>query len=68
MNKDSLCRSLWMNHNVQGKKKVNYSVIQFSSVTQSYPTLCNPNGLQHAKLPYPSPVSGVCADSCLLSR
>ena len=28
---------------------------QFSSVTQSCPTICKPHGLQHARLPFPSP-------------
>ena len=30
--------------------------------------LCDPHGLQRARLPYPSPALGVCSDSCLLSR
>ena len=34
----------------------NYSrASQLSSVAQSCPTLCNPHGLQHARLPCPSP-------------
>ena len=28
--------------------------IQFCSVTQSFPTLCDPHGLQHARVPCPS--------------
>ena len=40
-----------------------YSVIQFSSVTQSYPTL-RPHGLQHTRLPCSSPTPGPCSDSC----
>ena len=48
------------------KEKKEITVL-FSSMTQSYPTLCNPNGLQHAKLPCQSPISGACADSCLSS-
>ena len=37
------------------------------SVTQSYPTL-RPHGLQHARLPCPSPYPGVCSNSCPLSQ
>ena len=33
--------------------------VQFSSVAQSCPTLCNPHGLQHARPPCPSPTPGV---------
>ena len=38
------------------------------SVTKSYPTLCDPSGLQHTRLPRPSPSSWVCSNSCPLSR
>ena len=38
--------------------------IQFSSVAQSCPT----HGLQHARLPCPSPTSGACSNSCPSSR
>ena len=41
--------------------------VQFSSVTQSSPTLW-PKGLQHARLPCSSPTSGVCSESCPLSH
>ena len=40
--------------------------VQFSSVAQSCPTLCD-HGLQHAMLPCPSLSSGVCSNSCLVS-
>ena len=40
---------------------------QFSSVAQSFPTLCDPHGLQHARLPCPSPTPGACSDSRPLS-
>ena len=36
---------------------------QFSSVAQSCPTL-RPHGLQHARLPCPSPIPGACSNSC----
>ena len=29
---------------------------------------CNPNGLQHSRLPYPSPSPGVCPGSCRLHQ
>ena len=41
--------------------------LQFSSVTQPCPTLW-PHGLQHARLPCPSPVPGTCSNSCPSSR
>ena len=41
----------------------NHSV-QFSSVTQSCPTLLS-HGLQHARLPRPSLTRGACSSSCL---
>ena len=37
------------------------------SVMQSCPTLCNPNWLQHARLPCPSPTPGAYSNSCPLS-
>ena len=43
------------------------SSVQFSSVTQLCPTLLQPHGLQHARLPYPSPIPLVYSDSCPLS-
>ena len=36
----------------------------FSSVTQSCPTLQQPQGLQHARLPCPAPTPGACSNSC----
>ena len=42
--------------------------IQFSSVAQSCPTLCDPHGLQHTRPPCPSPTPSVYSDSCPLSR
>ena len=41
---------------------------QFSSVTQSCRTLCDPHGLQHAWLLCPSLSSGVCSNSWPLSQ
>ena len=38
--------------------------IQFSSVTQSCLTLCDPMDWKHACLPYPSPTPGGYANSC----
>ena len=42
-------------------------MIQFSSVAQLCPTL-QPHGLQHARLPCPSPTPGVYLNSCSLSQ
>ena len=41
--------------------------VQFSSVAQSCPTLCDPME-QHARLPYPSPTPGACSNSSPLSQ
>ena len=41
---------------------------QFSSVTQLCLTLCDPNGLQHARPPCPSPTAGAYSNSCPLSQ
>ena len=38
-------------------------IFKFSSVTQSFPTLCNPI---HTRLPYPSPTFRVYSNSCPL--
>ena len=43
--------------------------IQFSSVTQSCPTLCDPmDCMQHARLPCPSPTPRACSNSCPSSQ
>ena len=39
---------------------------KFSSITQSCPTLW-PHGLQHTRLPCPSPIPRACSNSCPLS-
>ena len=39
-----------------------------SSVAQLCRTLCNPHGLQHARLPCPSPTPGARSNACPLSR
>ena len=41
---------------------------QFSSVAQSCPTPCNPHGLQHSRLPCPSPFPWACSNLCPLSH
>ena len=38
--------------------------VQFSSVTQSSLTLCDPHGLQHTMLPCPSPTPRAYSNSC----
>ena len=39
--------------------------VQFSSVPQSCPTLCDPmDCMQHVRLPCPSPTPGACSNSC----
>ena len=44
------------------KKQVQIEPVQFSSVTQSCLTL-QPHGLQHARLPGPTPTPGACSNS-----
>ena len=44
-----------------------FSSVQFSSIAQSCPTL-RPHGLQHARLPCPSPTPRVYPNSCPLSQ
>ena len=41
---------------------------QISSVAQSCPTLCDPHGLQHTRLPCPSLAPGAYSNSCPLCR
>ena len=44
------------------RKEAEFMTIQFSLITQSCPTLCNP--MDHARLPCPSPTPGVYPNSC----
>ena len=67
----SWLRVVCRNSLFQLQKFNNYTVflkyfINFSSVTQLCPTL-RPHGLQHARLPCPSPTPGVHSNSCPLS-
>ena len=41
-----------------------WKFVFFSSVSQSCLTLCDPHGLQHVRLPCPSPTPGTCSNSC----
>ena len=43
-------------------------MIQFSSVGQSFLTLCDPHGMLHARPPCPSPTPGVYSNSCPSSQ
>ena len=43
-------------------------VALLSSVSQSCLTLCEPHGLQHARLPCPSPTPRICSNSCPSSQ
>ena len=45
-----------------------FSSVQFSSVTQSCPTLCDPMNYRHARPPCPSPTARVYSNSCSLSQ
>ena len=60
---------LFQNMSVVHIVKVHASRTMFCwSVTQSCPTLCDPHGLQYARLPCPSLSPGVCSNSCPLSQ
>ena len=48
------------------RKEAEFMTIQFSLITQSCPTLCNP--MDHARLPCPSSTPGVYPNSCPSSR
>ena len=52
------------------KSKLQYHLtpVRISSVAQSRPALCDPHGLQHARLPCPSPAPRACSNSCPSSR
>ena len=63
-----LCGFIIMSTYTYCKCKITIKIIQFSSVTKSYLTLCDPMGLQHARLPCPSWTPGVYSNSCPLSQ
>ena len=64
-------------HNIKKEKQdrkeymwcdsIHWRSVQFSSVTQYYPTLW-PHEPQHARLPCPSPTPRACSNSCPLSQ
>ena len=43
-------------------------ILQFSSVAQVMSNSLGPHGLQHVRLPCPSPIPRVCSNSCPSSR
>ena len=47
---------------------ITWQSVQFSSVTQSCPTLSDPHVLQHTRPPCPSPTPGVYSNLCSLSQ
>ena len=57
-----LSTHIWLLLAARETKKNRISSIQFSSVTQSCPTL-QPHGLKHARLPCPSPTPRACLNS-----
>ena len=57
----SVCYFMWVVNNSAWNSIVIHG--QFSSVAQSCLTL-RPHGLQHARLPYPSPTPKACSNSC----
>ena len=57
----------WIFHKASRFFTIWATMDQFSSVTQSCLTL-QPHGVQHARLPCPSPTPGVYSNSCPLNR
>ena len=53
---------------VQLQKSIYNDSVQYSSVSQSCPTLCHPHGLQQAWPPCPTPTPRVHPNSCSLSQ
>ena len=51
-------------HSIFSKESGWFMSVQFSSVTQSCPTRCNPMDCSTARLPFPSPTPGACSNSC----
>ena len=47
---------------------MSFTSVQFSSVVQSCPTLCDPHGLKHTRLPCSSSTPRACSDLCPSSR
>ena len=45
-----------------------YRSVQFSSVTSAISDSLQPHGLQHTRLPCPSPTTGACSNSCQSSQ
>ena len=63
----------WMQNtaNILKKKKTLSFTLRNGSVSSfahSFPTLCDPIGLQHVRLPCPSPTPGACSNSCPSSQ
>ena len=58
---DKWIRKLWYIYTVEDS-------VQFSSVTQSCPTVCDPHELQHTRPPCLSPTPRVHTNSCPLSQ
>ena len=56
--------SLWVHGSVDSLP----GSVQINSVARLCPTLCNPNGLQHPRLPCPSPTPRACSNSCPSSQ
>ena len=65
-----LLNSLFKDSLIQYQKLIlSFSSVQFSSVAQLCPTLCNPMDCNQPGLPvHPSPTPGVYPNSCLLSQ
>ena len=51
----------WVLQSSQQSMKRQWMYLQFSSISQSYPTISNP--MEHGRLPCPSPTPGACSNS-----
>ena len=64
-------KNFWHYYNIVDLMVLDFLIIQFSSVQFSCSVMSYslwPHGLQHARLPYPSPAPGACSNSCPSSR
>ena len=64
-------KKFWHYYNIVDLMVLDFLIIQFSSVQFSCSVMSYslwPHGLQHARLPYPSPAPGACSNSCPSSR
>ena len=63
---NTIWRTIVIMLNIRSPNLIIFSPIQFTHSVMPY--FLRPNGLQHDRLPCPSPTPGACSNSCPLSR